>query len=124
MCARTKSTRATTEVNPSFASCRSCVNLRGMTTLTLKTDLNADVWRLEEIADYLRLPSIKAAYPVVKRPGFPMSIVPGNRNRRWLGKDVRAFLELPITNREIAQIDASKNEEPQIIHKHRKVQAA
>ncbi len=95
-----------------------------MTTPNLNTDLDADVWRLEEIAAYLRLPSIKAAYPVVKRAGFPLSIVPGTRNRRWLGAEVKAFLELPEVRKEIVRLDVSKNEEPQIIHKHRKVHAA
>lgn len=95
-----------------------------MTTLSNATDLNADVWRLEEIAEYLRLPSVKAAYPVVKRAGFPMSIVPGARNRRWLSKDVKDFLKLPAKEIGFGSSIKVTNDEPQIIHKHRKVHAA
>lgn len=124
MLAQPKSTRGTTEVNPHFASCKSSANLRGMNTLSVKTDLTAEVWRLEEIAEYLRLPSVKAAYPVVKRQGFPMSIVPGNRNRRWLGREVKEFLEQPQKLEEVSRILNSESSEPQIIHKRRKVYAA
>jgi len=95
-----------------------------MRTSTVVTDLTAEVWRLEEIAEYLRLPSIKAAYSVVKRPGFPMSIVAGTRNRRWLSKDVKAFLEAPQKAEIAVHRGTLENIEPQVIHKNRKVHAA
>ena len=95
-----------------------------MTTVSCAIDLEAPVWRIEEIAAYLRLPSIKSAYPMVQHRAFPRSIVPGKRNRRWLSAEVKEFFaSRPAVHEPIKAIQTA-NSEPQIIHKNRKAKAA
>lgn len=54
-------------------------------------NLDAPIWRIEEIALYLRLESVRGSYPIVRQPGFPLPIVHGSRNRRWIAEEVKAF---------------------------------
>lgn len=87
-------------------------------------DLDAPIWRLEEIASFLRLPSTKAAYPVVKLKGFPRSVLPASRNRRWIAAEVKEFFASSTSESQPIKAIPGVNSEPQIIHKQRKVRAA
>lgn len=87
-----------------------------MKTGTEKVDLAAPVWRLEEIACYLRLPSVRNAYQVVREPGFPASIVHGHRNRRWFAEEVKNH----FANHRVKQPEPSTNlmpMEPRVVRK-------
>jgi len=83
----------TTEVNRDLTSRKLLCNLRGMTDTTSTVNLSAPVWRIEEVASFLRLASTKCAYRIVAQSDFPASVVPGKRNRRWLAEDVKTFFE-------------------------------
>ena len=96
----------------------------GVSKIEPGIDLEAPVWRLEEISAYLRLPSTKAAYPIVQQRAFPRSIVPGKRNRRWLSTEVKEFFATERPAPEAMKSLPPVMSEPQIIHKHRKAKAA
>jgi predicted DNA-binding transcriptional regulator AlpA len=95
-----------------------------MSTHEPLVDLEAPVWRLDEISAYLRLPSIKSAYSIVQQRTFPRSIVPGKRNRRWLSSEVKEFFATARPVHDPIKSVPTVNSEPQIIHKHRKAKAA
>lgn len=62
-----------------------------MKSVVQAVDTLDPIWRLEEIAEYLKLPSIKSAYSIINQPGFPRSIMPGKRNRRWIASEIKEF---------------------------------
>lgn len=94
-----------------------------METITEEVDLTAAVWRLEEIAHYLRLPSVRNAYQVVREPGFPASIVHGHRNRRWFAEEIKNH----FANHRVKQLELPTNLmsiEPRVTRKSRGTRTA
>lgn len=95
-----------------------------MTTATSKVDLGAPIWRLEEIATYLRLPSTKCAYRIVASPGFPQSVVPGKRNRRWLATEVMDALKAPKSEKPVMRVSSVEISSPKNITRNVRRRAA
>ena len=75
------------------------VDFRGMEPALKVVNLEAPIWRIEEIASYLRISSVRGTYPIVRQPGFPLPIVHGSRNRRWIAEEVKAYFSTGKTAR-------------------------
>ena len=84
--------------------------------VVLDADVSCAVWRIEEIAAYLRLPSVKSAYSVVRQAGFPSPIVHGFRNRRWIATEVKDYFANDKTAR-ITPLRPFEISEPKVVRK-------
>lgn len=82
----------------------------------LEADVSCAIWRIEEIAAYLRLPSVKSAYPIVRQAGFPSPIVHGCRNRRWIATEVKDYFVNDKSARSIPQ-HPFEISEPKVVRK-------
>ena len=84
--------------------------------VVLEADVSCAVWRIEEIAAYLRLPSVKSAYSIVRQSGFPSPIVHGCRNRRWIATEVKDYFANDKAAR-ITPLRPFEISEPKVVRK-------
>lgn len=70
-------------------------------TLTLLTSIleelrrqraqDDDIWRADEIADYMKLSKKTVQCDVLNTPGFPSSVPLPTGGRRWVAKEIKAW---------------------------------
>lgn len=51
-----------------------------------------DLWEVQQIADYMKLKRQSVHNKVLKEPGFPTGVILPTGGRRWLAKEIKAWV--------------------------------
>lgn len=51
-----------------------------------------DLWGPDEIADYTKLSKSSVHSTILRAPGFPTAVILPSGGRRWLSKEIKAWL--------------------------------